>query len=666
MAMGIGLYFSLLHEPPFFYGLFCLCVSVFFVFKSTYRFRTVSILAFCVCLGFFSAQVRTNVVYTPILSKSMPFKNIEGRIDLIEDLEKGGRVVLSNVVIEGLKPEDTPKKIRLKLWNIDGLFVDYQIKGLASLNPPSPPVIPKGFDFQRLMYFRGIGGVGFLYGAPDIISHNDVFDIRRAVEKLRFQIGARIDHALNTPEASLAKALMIGQKSSISTEDMEAIRAVGLAHMLAISGLHLGLFSGFVFFVLRLGMAAFEGFALRHPVKKYAAIGAIIAAFFYMWIAGATIPTQRAMISVAVIFTAILLDRSAISLRVVAFGAFCILLFLPESLTSVSFQMSFAAVTALVAFYECTRPLWINWNRQSGVFRKLCLYVGGVCATTIIATLATAPLTLFHFQTLPVYGLLANVLCVPLLSFIIMPLLIFAFVFMPLGLDTFILSFLELPLSLILELSHWIAEFDKAVFTLGAFDFAVLVFFILASLSLILLKGHMRVFFASMFIVLCIFNFHFLQYDMLVSSKVDLVAFRSSEPQMHISDARKSRFERQKWVEGFGFDENLVVSFPREGVQKSKDHELVCDYHACRLIIKGHQVSVIRGYEPAVYQTECEWAQIVILKQYIKGRCSADHRLHIFNARKHGVHAFIFKDNAVNIERIADFRGQRPWVSEKY
>ncbi len=666
LACGIGLYFSLMFEPFWGYGLVALGGSFLAVYISRGLRRVACVSLLLIALGFCAAQLRTVIVHTPILMKSYDFKDVTGDIERIETLDKGVRLTLNNVVIEGLKDVETPRKIRVKLWKGDGYAIGQSIKGLASLHPPSPPVIPQGFDFQHYMFYRGIGAVGFLYKPPEIVEQSGA-RYSLWIEGFRHKIGGRIEDALDAPQSGLARALMIGQRSSIADDDMEAIRAAGLAHMLAISGLHVGLFSGVIFFFSRLIMAMFPRFALSYPIKKYAAILAMIGAFFYMLIAGATIPTQRAMITVGIMFLAILMDRSPISLRVVAFAAFCVLLFFPESLLSASFQMSFAAVTGLVAFYEWTRPLWSGWSRKAGLVRKIALYIGGVAVTTVIATLVTAPLTLYHFQALPSYGLLANMICVPLLAFAVMPLAILAFLVMPFGVEGIALMLMEPVLGAILDFAHIVSGIEGAVLHIPSFSQAALVFFVLMALSLILLRAHLRIIFVVLCVVVLLLNFKWNQYDVLVSSKFDLVSLHPNDAKMLVSDKRKSRFMRDNWGQAMGLENKNVIRFPQDGSIEGDNYALRCDPNACRYEAEGHKLSYLKLFDYEMFRQECLWADIVISQGiYKKGHaqnCEDSYVINRGDGKYQGVHGFIFDEQGgIILKTTEDFRGNRPWV----
>jgi competence protein ComEC len=273
----------------------------------------------------------------------------------------------------------------------------------AVLNPPPAPAMPGAFDFARQAWFDRLGGVGYAVGRPEAIAApvgEDGAGWRLRVEGLRQRLNERIQAALPGPAGAVAAALMTGDRGAIPEELVEAMRDSGLAHLLSISGLHIGLVWTLLFFAVRAGLALAEPVALRWPVKKWAAAAALAGAFAYLLISGAEVPTQRAFLMTALVTLAILCDRSALSMRLVAWAAGAILLLTPEALLSASFQLSFAAVVALVAAYEVLAPRLARLRADSGTARRIGLYLAGVCLTTFVAGLATAPFGLFHFTRL--------------------------------------------------------------------------------------------------------------------------------------------------------------------------------------------------------------------------------------------------------------------------
>jgi len=656
LGFGIAVYFAMPSEPWLWAGL-CGLVPLFWRAVGLRNYLVYG--ALFLALGFTAAQWRTVVVHTPVLERDLEFVDVVGTVQAIEDLDKGARLLLSDVAIEGVAPDDMPRKVRIKVWTTDGLRVGQRVSVLANMSPPSAPVIPGGFDFQRFMYFKSIGALGFGYKAPVVLEEAKAgFDF----EGLRHAVGLRIDAALEGSSAALAKALMIGRRTAMDEADLEAVRDAGLAHMLAISGLHVGLFSGFLFLLARFGMAAFPSFALRHPIKKYAAVFACLGALFYMFLAGATIPTQRAMLSVAIVFLAILLDRSPLSLRVVAFAAAVILLFFPEALMSASFQMSFAAVTALIVFYDWTRGWWVEMHRGAGWARRLSVYVLGVCATTVVSTIATAPLTLYHFQHLSVYGLLANVLAVPVLGFWVMPFAVMALFLMPLGLEAVPLFLMEYGLQAILGLAHFVADLDGAVFRWPQFEVLALVFFVMAGLSAAILKGWIRIGFVAVFLVLSIDAFHMKGQIVSISSMFDVVAVWDDEGRIFVSDRRKDKFTRENWERASGVGNGSARVFPKEGVLERSGLRIGCDGIACRLSVQGQRFSYLRDHRDDVLRDECAWADLVLSK-YSPRNVVCDAGLYTrFDVYRHGAHSFDVRDGMIFVERVEDYRADRPWV----
>ncbi len=354
LAGGIALYFSLDFEPLWVLSFFVLIftVSFFIVFP----YKKITFLIFLMGVGFESAQLRSHSVYTPMLTRDLGPVNLSGRVEAIEHTGGNGvRVILDTLKIEKLNANQTPRKVRLTMRMGGDFKIGDQISVLAQLHASSGAAHPDGFDFARYLYFQGIGALGFVYRLDKVNSYdgaNGVWDLRRLFEPARLYISSRIHSVLKGDRAALAMALMIGKKAAISNDTKDALRHAGLAHVLAISGLHIGLFSSFVFFIVRLFLVLIPDGGLKLPVKKIAATAAILAAFLYAGLAGFSIPTQRALFMTSVAFVAIILDRSPLSLRLWAFAAFLVLLVFPESLLNAGFHMSFAAVFMLIVFYD--------------------------------------------------------------------------------------------------------------------------------------------------------------------------------------------------------------------------------------------------------------------------------------------------------------------------
>lgn len=662
LSLGIGLYFALPTEPPLVLGGFATLSAFFMTALLRERYRTWPVIVLLVALGFFAAQLRTYIVHTPILQEELGPVMVQGTIAAVEDLGdgEGSRLVLSDLQIEDLEPDRTPVKLRLKIRDDEGLYVGQRVEALGKLHPPSPPVMPGGFDFQKYMYFRSIGAVGFIYRDIEVLEDVGAGTFSRRVEWLRQAVGQRIEQTVSYPGAGIAMALMIGRKTAIEEEDRDAMRAAGLAHMLAISGLHVGLLAGALFFAVRLGLAFVPGLALRYPVKKYAAVIAMLGALGYMFLAGASIPTQRAILMTGIVFLAIILDRSPISLRLVSFAAFMVLLVFPESLLSASFHMSFAAVTCLIAFYDWLRPYWSAWYSRAGILRRAGLYFLGVSLTTIIATIATAPFALFHFNQLAVYGILGNVLAMPLLAFVIMPSILLALVLIPFGLEFVPLYVTELGITGILDSAHWVAGLPHAVLRAAVWPQGALVGIVCAALIVILGRGYWRAAGILPLLISLIIISLYKQPDILASSSNKLIAVRGADGGLQVSGLTADRFTRESWMQAYGLEGDQVQKWPKEGRQGP----VSCGEMACRIELGGYTISYLRQEQVAA--AECAAADIVIATFPLYRLCGRDSRarlIDIYSAKDEGAHA-IWLDEELTVRSAQDLRGSRPWSSE--
>lgn len=671
VAVGIALYFSLSFEPPLYSGLIPGVVGavLFFFFRSHFVFRPLLIAFLCVCAGFFAGGVRTLAVHTPILEKETGPVSLRGSIETLEALEegKGFRAILRDVEIEKLSPDKTPRRVRLKLraGGEAALRPGQRVRVLAALGPPGIPSLPGGFDFRRYMYFQGIGGVGFAYSKAEILSERASGGPATGpgmarkwpgdfIERLRYGIGERIASTMPAREAAVANALTTGPRAAISEEDNEAVRDSGLAHMLSISGLHIGLFFGVVFFSVRLILACFPAVALRYPIKKVAATAAMAGAIFYTLISGNTVPTQRSILMAGMVFVAIMLDRSPLSMRLVAFSALCLLMISPESLLGASFQMSFSAVAALAAFYEGSYHRRFALSSKMGHAGRLFSYFIGIVLTSLVATFATAPFTLHHFQQLPLYGALANVLAIPVLGFVVMPAAVAAFLLMPLGLEWLVAPFIEVGVAIILAIAHMVAEMNHAVFTVRLWPGPALGLFSVAFVLSLLLRERMKWLALAPFSLFLLTVLDVKQPDILISPGGKVVAIAGHEPLLMVSDLRKERFIRNNWVQAMGLDRSSVERWPAEGVLE----DISCGEEGCRLLRNGVKVAFLKKRE--MFVEECVWADILVAPFSLppcSGKTVIDRRV----SARSGPYALYLDSEKITIENSLKGRSGRPW-----
>ncbi len=547
------------------------------------------------------------------------------------------------------------------------------------VSPPPPPVAPGAFDFQRQSYFRGLGGVGFGLGPAEVIAAPDLFQGRLSpglvLAQFRQDLSARIRAGLEDTPGAVAAALMTGDRSAIPKTVMKSIRDSGLAHLLAISGLHIGLVAGILFIGVRALLALIRPWALAYPIKKWAAAAAIAGAFAYALIAGATVPTLRAFMMVGLVLLAVMLDRRGLSMRLVAWAALAILILQPESLLGPSFQMSFAAVTALIAAYEFLRKRRLNreygasplppWARKAG------LYLTGVALTTVIAGAATAPFAMYHFNRIADYGLAANLVAVPVTALWVMPWAVAAFLLMPFGFEAMALAPMGQGIEIIIAVAESVSSWQGAVTLVPAVPVSALAFVALGGLWLALWRGRWRLYGVGGIVLGVAVAVLAQPPDVLVDGRGRLLAVRAADGTVAFSTLRRARFDRKMWLRRFGLDpEKAGKKWPKTGA--SSDKRLSCDLQGCLYRASGRVVAL--AFTEGALAEDCWRADVVIAVVPVRRACPAKGGvIDRFDLWRDGGAAIWLGQGGVNgagagrpgkitIETVNGVRGRRPWV----
>jgi len=461
LASGIGCYLSLRHEPA--PNLFVAMALLGGVFYLGYHFQTCSLAPFFLllavfCLGFFAVAGKAYYVAAPTLTYRF-YGEIEGRIIGVDRARSGAvRVTLDQVELENISKSNTPQKVRL---SINGgpaaqlLTPQGRLKTKGFLMPPPAPSEPGGFDFLRYAWFRGLGAVGYTREGVHITSGPSSGIFMRLFDR-RMALSARIKAGVSEAASGPAAAIITGDRSSLTRAQLRDLRRSNLAHLLAISGLHVALLTGVVFgFFRRLCLLNANAF-LHLNAKKIAAGFAILIGFYYVMISGAAVSTQRAFIMVSIVMLGVFFDRRALSLHSVALAALVILAWRPEDVSSAGFQMSFAATIALVTVFQRIPAL----PRFSRLRR---MPVISLILSSLVAGLATAPFSAAHFNQVSHYGLLANILSLPVMSFLVAPSAVLAMMLMPFGAEAVGLWGVDLGLRWILAVAHFFAQPASAV-----------------------------------------------------------------------------------------------------------------------------------------------------------------------------------------------------------
>ncbi len=359
----------------------------------------------------------------------------EARVDeIVSATAETRRIVLSELVpVAGDRPVPIARA-RLVVPPEPPLAPGDTIRANMRLAPVPGPVLPGAFDGQFHAYFAGIGAYGMVTSGFELVSHGSAWDATRAIETLRMAIGHRIDAVLDGSSAAIGRAMVMGDQSAIDDETRRVMAASGLAHIYSISGLHLSIVAGGIYFLLRLLLASIPAVATRWPVKRIAAIAGLVAATGYLLLAGglANVPALRSTIMLGLVFGAVLAGRQALTMRNVALAALAIVIIDPASVFRASFQLSFAAVVALIGIYELPRQV-PKGDQSWG--RRLWNTVWATALTSFIAGTATLLFSAYHFQQTAPLGVLGNVLVLPVVSLVIMPFAVLSVLAMPFGIE---------------------------------------------------------------------------------------------------------------------------------------------------------------------------------------------------------------------------------------
>ncbi len=670
---GIVIYFSQMHEPS---GLSAAMLAgigllVALAGRQWYRVFAGAMVVFALCAGFAVADWRTARVAAPVLEKDANWITIEGvLLSRTSRAEGGDRLVIAPDQFGDMPADRIPARVRINVRTQgDEARPGDIVRVSAGLMPPPGPAAPGAFDFGRQAYFRQLGAVGYARSplervaeAPDNLSTG----MSHGLARLRNDLTARIIAALPLPRGAVAAALMTGDRGGIPEKVLSDLRDAGLAHLLAISGLHMALFAGALFWLVRALLALIPGLSLRAPIKKWAAAIALLGAFGYLLISGASVATQRAFIMFTLIFVAVILDRPAITMRNVALAAFIVLALAPESIMEASFQMSFAAAVALVAFYEAARPWLSQWNAalaERGVVAKLLIYVAGIGLTSLVASAATAPFAAYHFNRVVDFGLVANLAAVPIVGIVVMPAALVAFIAMPLGLEALPLWVAGQGIAAILWIADQVASWPGAISAIPAMPAAALAWLALGGLWMCLWRGGVRWFGLAGLVAGVLIAIMAPRPHLLVDREGELVALRNATGALTLSDARKASFSAELWLRR---DADLrsqqdatLGNFPRGMFACDRQGCLVDDPQLGRVALPDSWGAVVE---------DCMIADFVVTHMYAPRRCRAPYLLDRRALLRGGAHAVYLNDTdrrgraILRIVSTCDITGDRPWT----
>ncbi|MGB6389110.1 MAG: ComEC/Rec2 family competence protein [Methyloceanibacter sp.] len=667
-AGGILAYFTLSDEPTpvsaaaVIIAAIGLCLAV----RGSGLGLVVGASALALAAGFATAKLRTELARAPVLAEEMRGVAVRGWVERYEPRDKAkARITLRVIGLGQLPPEATPYRVRVTVGAAKGRVETGEAIALkATLRPPPEPILPHGFDFGRTAWFGRLGASGYATGKPEPLHDlgEPPWDLRlwASIDHLRALVNLRIRASLPGQRGEIATALITGERAGISEEDNQAMRDSGLFHILSISGLHMVIMAGTVFWLVRAGPALIPSIALSFPIRKWAAGVALAVALFYLLLSGAAVPTVRSWIMMSIVLLAVILDRPALTMRNVALAALVILVIAPESLFDPSFEMSFAAVIGLVALVEANSKRLQDRARDVSFvwrgLRRLWAVIVGDVVTTLVATAAVAPFAIYHFHRMSHYGVAANLIALPLVSIVIMPFALLSLVAMPFGLEAWPLWVMGLGIELLVATGKWVASWPGAVSILPSISGTSLVLMVLGGLWFCLWQTRWRSLGLVVISAGLLLSGGGTRPDIMVERDGRSVALRADDGLLALPPATRANYSVDHWL--------LADGDERDAAEASANSPFACDLLGCIGKVKGKTIALVR--HPAALEEDCRIADIVIAAISVGKACKAarvviDRRM----LRAAGAHALYIEGLSIRSESVAETRGRRPWVPER-
>lgn len=666
LAVGIILYFLAPVEPTWFISAFIPVILVLFLKtgKRATGFHLVAFFLFALC-GMLAAKVSTLRTDYPIIERQIT-GNITGTILAVDSNRRGSpRYVVKPFSIKGLGTGQIPERVRLSSASKKVVFEPGDlISGSARLQPVSGPVYPGGYDFSFFARQDHLGGSGFFMGAPVSAKKKQKLGIGDTLtimfNRTRLAIAKRIESALPGPQGRVATALVIGDKTGIPADIQNSLRATGLAHILAISGLHMALVTLTVIWMVRLVLVANGSLILWFPGKKWAAAAGFLFATFYLMLSGGGVATQRAWVMISVMLCAVMLDRRAITMRSVAISAVIILLLSPASLLGPGFQMSFAAVASLVAVYEIfqrnrkshdrTTAIWGN-SSTPGLLARVSRYFGGLAMTSLIAGTATAFVAAWHFHQVPVLGLLANILAMPVVSLLVMPGVLLSLLLMPFGYEFLALYPVGVGIDMIVEVSRWVESLGS-VFVVGIMPPFTLAAFALAITTFCVMKSGLRWVGLMPIAMIPVFYDQPKVPDVLIAENGRAVAVKMENQSLSLLFPKRENFVTEIWAKAYANGD----------MKRLQKHADACNRERCiHVLTNGLTLHIV--YDPDLLNSSCQRADILVAPRLRWVNCRKRVPRLILrrgNFEERGTHALYFDQHEIRMATGLP-EPTRPW-----
>lgn len=625
-----------------------------------------ALMAAAVFAGFLAMGWRTARVAAPIVARTQVVA-LTAHVEQIDHRREGARLVLRVVSMERATPDQTPYRVRVTTRRPIDLAPGVLVSLKARLLPPARAALPGGYDFARDAYFARIGAVGNVLGRIEtrMAAEQPGWSVRfsAAVDRFRNALVARVVEKLPGDTGAIGAAMVAGKRDYLTPAARETIREAGVFHIITISGVQMTLVAGIFFVGFRRLMALWPGLALNYPIKKWAAALAIVGAVAYDIATGSRVGTERALVMTAIFLFAVIVDRPSISMRNLAIAAVFVLIVEPEAILGASFQLSFAAVAALVAVWE-VRLAALNRAREApalhtapsrwraiarAVSHARWHGVGAALFATICATAATSSFMAANFHELSPYVLIGNPLTLAMIEFVAVPAALLGSVLYPLGLDGPVWIYLGLGVDLVMAIARVIAAAPAATVHLPAFAPWALPFLAMAVLSTVLWRTNLMRATAIPFAAIGLIGAaNGPAWDVAIQANGETAAVRDGDGKL-VMIGRKSDFVAEQWLRA-----------DRDGRAPAAARGGACDKSGCVATLADGRTLALTHDANALAE-DCSRADILVTSTFAPSGCAAPLVIDRRTLMRDGATTLRF-DGAHVIRRAARAAGEdRPW-----
>ncbi len=565
--------------------------------------------------GFLSMSLRTARVAAPVLDR-IRIVSLQGFVEEVDLRPVGARMVIAVMSADGMPREKVPRRVRVTTRKAPNVVAGDYVALKARLLPPSHAALPGGYDFARDAFFAGVGAVGSTLGPIKLLPPPGDASLRQrfsaAIDHARNRLAVRVDRIIGGDEGAIAAAMVTGKRDFLSNDAKDLIREAGIFHIITISGVQMTLVAGVVFVVTRRLFALSPTLALNYPIKKWAAGVAMAGSLLYDVATGSRVGTERALVMTLIVLGAVIMDRRALTMRNLAFAVFAVVAIEPEAILGVSFQLSFAAVAALVAVMEA-RLAGLDSDPDPYVPRRGVAPPGlladllrkplALLFATACATAATASFMAYHFHDLSPYVLIGNPLTLSVIEFFAVPGALLGAALYPLGLDAPVWLYVGAGIKFILMCARFIAEAPGSTVHLRAFAPYALPFLALAVMSATIWRTFaFRASAIPFAIVGLIGATQGPRYDVIVAPSGDEVAVRDADGRLQIVGKRFNAFAAEQWLTADG-----------DGREPSsaRDPDALCDRLGCVAALpEGESLSIV--IDRLAFDEDCARAEVVV------------------------------------------------------